>query len=210
MIDCSEPSFITPQSVHGGRLKASRLAVVATATPATQNAETGKTVAKVASVAVADPPEAQLDAGQTDAGPALSKHHESAIRACLTYIEETIPDEIANVLDTCRNDPGARNYFLHRAQEVPKSDIDDDDRRHCAACVNLTKQGQCLAAKRGEILAAHRYYPVDRIPIDAAKATFRAPMTPTEGWAENAGQIYTPTRPQGASKGWVRSIDCIV
>jgi len=38
-----------------------------------------------------------------------------------------------------------------------------DDRRHCAACAQLSG-GRCLAAWRGEIKAAKRYRPVDDLP----------------------------------------------
>ena len=38
-----------------------------------------------------------------------------------------------------------------------------DDRRHCAECRNLSA-GRCLAAWRGEIVAARRYRPIDDLP----------------------------------------------
>lgn len=87
------------------------LAQIATATPATlatQEAESAATVAQVATVAVASP-----------LPPALSEGEEAAIRAWLTYIAETNLETIAEVLDQCRTDAGARAYFLRRAEEVP-------------------------------------------------------------------------------------------
>jgi len=44
------------------------------------------------------------------------------------------------------------------------SGADDDDRRHCAECVNLTPGGRCLAARRGEIAASRNYQPLEDIP----------------------------------------------
>lgn len=38
--------------------------------------------------------------------------------------------------------------------------IDDDDRRTCTQCANLTGRGLCLAARRGEIVASHSYEPI--------------------------------------------------
>jgi hypothetical protein len=140
---------------------------VATATPATvatQEAEIGRTVAEVATVAVANPEEASLERHIEDTTPALSETEESAIRTWLAHIEEANPDEIADVLNRCSKDPNAKAYFLLRAQEAPQPDTDNDDRRHCAQCANLTKRGQCLAAKRDEITASSTYYPDDHAP----------------------------------------------
>ncbi|MGZ8151946.1 MAG: hypothetical protein ACXWT2_02380 [Methylovulum sp.] len=38
-----------------------------------------------------------------------------------------------------------------------------DDRRHCSTCGNLSA-GRCLAAWRGEIVAAKQYRPIDDLP----------------------------------------------
>ena len=38
-----------------------------------------------------------------------------------------------------------------------------DDRRHCSECGNLSA-GRCLAAWRGEIVAARQYRPIDDLP----------------------------------------------
>jgi hypothetical protein len=85
----------------------------ATATPATfatLEGEKGRTVASVATVAVAKSPQ-----GQT-APPAKSE--EMAIRAWMVLIEETDPATIAEVIDQCQRDADARNYFLKRAREL--------------------------------------------------------------------------------------------
>lgn len=41
---------------------------------------------------------------------------------------------------------------------------DDDDRRRCDQCTNLTPRGLCLAARRDEIVASRNYEPVRDFP----------------------------------------------
>jgi len=85
----------------------------ATATPATfatQERERGRTVASVATVAVAKSPQ-----GQT---ATMTAREEMAIRAWLALIEETDPVTIAEVIDQCRRDADAREYFTWRAAKV--------------------------------------------------------------------------------------------
>ena len=134
------------------------LAQVATATPATvatQETANTATVAQVATVAVAksQPP-----------ATAMTTAEEAAIRAWLAHIEETDVDIIAQVLSKCRTHAEARLCFLRHANEVPRPLPDDDDRRHCAQCENLSPGGLCLAAQRGEIIASLTYHPVDHLP----------------------------------------------
>ena len=82
----------------------------------------------------------------------MTAEQEAAICAWLTYINETDPEIIRDVLDKCRADPDALVYFLKRSDEVPKPVRDpDDDRRLCTQCTNLSPRGRCLAAQRGEI-----------------------------------------------------------
>jgi hypothetical protein len=136
------------------------LATLATATPATvatQGAIKAVTVAKVATVAVAGPPQ--------PAASGMTAEEETAIRVWLAHIEEPNPVEIQLVLDECRNDPVARDYYLGRAEEVPQpADFDDDDRRRCNQCVKLAWKGRCLAARRGEIETARDFMPVPDLP----------------------------------------------
>lgn len=94
-------------------IKKGGLVKVATATPATlatQEPGQPETVAPVATVAVAPEPWIKL-----------STDDESGIRAWMAHIEETSPEIVAEVLKQCRTDPGALHYFLHRAEEVPKT-----------------------------------------------------------------------------------------
>jgi hypothetical protein len=84
----------------------------------------------------------------------------SRVRAWLSHIGQTDEASTAEVLAKCRADPGALAYFLNRAAETAIPLMDDDNRRYCAQCANLTPKGRCLAAWRGEIMAGRNYSPV--------------------------------------------------
>ena len=119
----------------------------ATATPATfATPEGGKarTVASVATVAVAKSPQGQTaplpKVGAGDTAP-LTASEETAIRAWLVLIEETGPATIAEVIGQCQRDADARDYFTGRAAaELPKPEPFPDDRRTCDPCANLIAQ----------------------------------------------------------------------
>jgi hypothetical protein len=70
---------------------------------------------------------------------------------------------------------------------VPMSDevFFADDRRHCAECRNLSAD-RCLAAWRGEIVAARLYKPIDDLPrrcsVYAPKAIDPDQRTGEERW----------------------------
>lgn len=83
---------------------------------------------------------------------------ESTIRAWLAHIEETDEAIIAHVLNRCRQGAETRNYFIRQALVLPKPDQFPDGRRTCGQCANLTGRGLCLAARRGEIVAASPDY----------------------------------------------------
>lgn len=97
--------------------------------------------------------------GESENSVPVTTAEEAAIRAWLAHIEETDEAIIATVLDQCRVDVEALRYFLRRAEEVLGS-VDDDDRRRCDQCANLTPRGRCLAAWRGEVVASRDYEPV--------------------------------------------------
>ena len=104
------------------------LARSATATPATiatQQAGQMSIVASVATVTVAVKPESSIEPKKHPPSLELSADEESRIRAWLTYIEETDSEIIADVLDKCRSDNGARVYFLRGAGEVDTLVFDD-------------------------------------------------------------------------------------
>jgi len=91
-----------------------KVATAIFAIPATQPGDAAETVAKIATVAVANP---------TEAKPApMTAEEETAIRVWLEHIEETDPATIAEVIDKCQRDGEARAYFLRRSEEVPKPD----------------------------------------------------------------------------------------
>lgn len=100
-------------------------ATATTATLATQEPAQQETVAPVATVAVAPEPWIKL-----------STDDESSIRAWLAHIEETLPEIIAEVLEQCRADPDALRYFLHRAEEVPKTAL-TSERVSCGDCASF-------------------------------------------------------------------------
>jgi hypothetical protein len=88
---------------------------VATAIPAiaaTQSKGVSITVARVATVAVANPT-------KTKTAP-MTAEEEKAIRAWLKHIEETDPELISELVEKCRDDQEARWYFLKRSKKVHK------------------------------------------------------------------------------------------
>ena len=90
----------------------------------------------------------------------MSAEQEAAICAWLTYINETDSEIICDVLDKCRAEPNALEYFLKRSAEVPTPWDDGDDRRTCNQCVNLSPRGRCLGAQRGEIDRIPKFEPI--------------------------------------------------
>ncbi len=129
---------------------------VATATSATQQGDNEGTVARVATVAVANPTD-----GQT---AAMTVDEETAIRGWLAVIVETDAAPIAEVIGQCERDADARDYFTGRAAaELPKPDPFPNDRRTCDQCANLIAR-RCTAAKRGEIVASRNYEPIRDLP----------------------------------------------
>lgn len=91
----------------------------------------------------------------------LNPDEESAVRAWLAQIEETNPSMISEVIKQCNRDVAVRAYFIGRvAAELPKPDLVPDDRRSCKQCANLSLQGRCLVAWRGEIAASRSYEPI--------------------------------------------------
>ena len=144
-------------------MKKGGLCELATAIPATAATEAGEkagTVARVATVVVANPPSAK----STPPAP-MTADEESAIRAWLAQIEETDAAIIAVVLDQCRADVAARGYFLRQAAEVPRAVAFDDDRRYCDQCMNLRRDVCTIAEpKAGALVVANRGYRPVREP----------------------------------------------
>lgn len=99
------------------------------AIPATQPKGEGVTVAKIATVAVANPTEAET--------ASMTAEEEKAIRAWLAHIEETDPEIIAEVMDKCQREGEARAYFLRRSKEVPKPN--PLRVAHCGDCTHFER-----------------------------------------------------------------------
>jgi hypothetical protein len=119
---------------------------------------TGRPLAGLAKLALANRSDG-IAANPVPISP-LSAEEEKAIRAWLSHIDETDLTMIGDVLKKCRLDPAARNFIMRQAGELPKSADNDDDRRRCDQCANLTERGLCLAARRGEINATRIHEPV--------------------------------------------------
>ena len=134
-----------------GKSKPERFATATPATFAIQDANEVRTVASIATVAVAEPLQ-----GQTFP---MAAEEEAAIRAWLALIEEIDPATIAEVIEQCQRDVDARDYFTGRAvAELPKPDQFPDDRRFCRQCSNLTYGGVCSVASPGGAVSAIRGY----------------------------------------------------
>ena len=144
-------------------MKKGGLCVAATAIPATAATEEGEkagTVARIATVAVANPPSAKI----TPTDP-MTADEQNAIRAWLAHIEETDAAIVAAVLSQCRADVDARGYFIRQAGEVLQPAVFDDDRRYCDQCMNLRRDVCTIAEpKTGALVVANRGYRPVREP----------------------------------------------
>lgn len=108
-------------------IKKGGLAETVTATPATtatQEVDKTVTVAPVATVAVAVKQEPFSE---------LSPDQEASILAWLALIDEIDSEIIAEILSQCRDDLGARWYFLKRPEEVPEI-VPKHERITCGDC----------------------------------------------------------------------------
>ena len=108
----------------------------------------------------------------------MTAEEERAIPAWLALIEETDPATIAEVIGQCQRDADARAYFTARAaNELPKQAADDDDRRTCRQCGNLSVTGACSVAKPGGLVSANRGY---RPPADTPQRCIGFLSLPTD------------------------------
>lgn len=140
-------------------IKKGGLAKIATMTPATiATQETGKvtSVAEVATVAVAVKPEPLLE---------LPPDEENRILAWLAHIEETDPSIITEVINKCRDDSDARQFFMQRSEEVPQT-IATNELISCGECAYFERTehphlGHCAKGEPEAIVglwdADHRY-----------------------------------------------------
>ena len=99
------------------------------ATVATLQADKPVTVAQVATVAVAAPPEPL---------PGLSLEDEGNIRAWLAHIQETDQNILAEVVDKCRNDLEARRYIMKQSKEIPVA-VTVNHPMTCGDCIHFQR-----------------------------------------------------------------------
>ena len=85
------------------------VATATVATSATQEQVKAPTVAKVATVAVANPESLKT----------INAEDEAAVLAWLASIGETDPQEITDALAKCASDPDALAYCLEQAAQMP-------------------------------------------------------------------------------------------
>ncbi|GHU18693.1 hypothetical protein FACS189475_04590 [Betaproteobacteria bacterium] len=124
----------------------------------------------------------------------LSASDERTILAWLTAIGESDATISGLVLDECRADPQARDYFLGRAGEAGADPITmfDDDRRRCAHCLNLQINGACKVASPGGLVSAARGYRPNQEWLQRCAGYRPCPDDPdqrpgAERWPEYAG-----------------------
>lgn len=89
------------------------------------------------------------------------------VAAPATQIQQP-PPTVANVATVTVASPEIQKVVIVESPSLLLHMADDDvffadDRRHCAECRNLST-GRCLAAWRGEIVAARQYRPIDDLP----------------------------------------------
>ena len=111
------------------KCESGKTATAIPAIPATQPKGSAATVARIATVAVANPTEMQT--------APMTAEEERAIHAWLGHIEETDPEIIAEVMDKCQREGEARAYFLRRSKEVPKPD--PSRVTHCGDCAHFER-----------------------------------------------------------------------
>jgi len=113
-------------------IKKGGLTKAVTATPATiatQEAGQPVTVARVATVAVAE---------GTEQASELLPDEENNIREWLSCIKETDPDDITEILDKCRTDSESRRYFLQLANEIPRT-VNSNHWVTCGDCTHFER-----------------------------------------------------------------------
>ena len=128
------------------------LATAIPAISATQPKTEAATVARIATVAVANPKERKTASpakvGAGDAAPASR---------WLIHYPDREPLEVACYPDATHAE------ILERHPDAVAAEPFPDDRRTCDQCANLLAR-RCQAAKRGEIVASASYEPIRDLP----------------------------------------------
>jgi len=131
---------------------------VATATPATcatPDRSKGRTVATVATVAVAKSGIGKPAQGAASAPPTapMTAEQERAIRAWLALIGETDPASIRYLLEECQRDETERAHFLARAAAHRRTEVGDSDEQAGQGKANRAAQAGEAANRREAALA---------------------------------------------------------
>ena len=172
--------------------KTGKVATLTLGTIATQTQQTPPTVAKVATVTVANSDiQKVVICNKADIQPLKASpkpvsedtqwNHDAALMALiqksnLTQLA-TLTVATSETLETLKSEtdvnpeiqksvivetPGSQP-IEPKPEQVSDAVFFADDRRHCSTCGNLSA-GRCLAAWRGEIVAAKQYRPIDDLP----------------------------------------------
>lgn len=139
----------------------------ATAIPAisaTQPNEGAATVARIATVAVANPTDAKTADAVTSWGWLLHFADREPLEAYCNP-DATHAEILERYPDALAAEPIPERITPAEAEAVawPTLITTDDERRTCGQCANLARR-RCLAAWRGEIVANRDYEPVRDIP----------------------------------------------
>jgi hypothetical protein len=161
--------------------KTERVRTLTVATIATQTQQTSPIVANsdIEKVVICDKADIQpLTASPKPVSEVTQWNHDAALMALiqksnLTQLTTmTVATSAALKSETVVN-PEIQNLVIvempdSQPIELKLEQVSDavffaDDRRHCSTCGNLSA-GRCLAAWRGEIVAAKQYRPIDDLP----------------------------------------------
>lgn len=146
----------------GGLASVARAIPAIPAIPATDDSPSVNAIAEIAQIAVARPAER---AESKHSGQSVNTEGLTRIRRWLAYIGEQDERIIEEIIDRCKSDPAALDYFVGRADEVPEEPTTLDDRRSCLQCTKLARNGACQAARQGELPNTSRdYFPAAQLP----------------------------------------------
>lgn len=136
------------------------VATATVATPATEFANDGESVATVADVAVASREVAKRQASSSEIA--------ELERLIAAVLADGTPADRTQALAVALADLDAalttfRTLVAEFRMATPET---RDDRRPCTACTNLARTGQCLAAARGMQVGGsqRRYFPIVDLP----------------------------------------------
>jgi hypothetical protein len=88
------------------------------------------------------------------------------VTAIYAHDNDTDPERVEALACALADPDGALMCYRAVAseREIVVGPIDDDDRRRCTDCANLTPAGRCLAAQCGDVVATRNYMPIVDLP----------------------------------------------